>query len=110
MGHHFNADLSSTRVRGDLSPVCLKPEAAKAKAARLEKLDYYKASANTNCAKGAAIETAQECLEALQALGLGRFIAHQGHLTVHNVPAGCAAHPDPNHHHFNADLSSTRVR
>ena len=49
--------ISSTRVRGDLSPVCLKPEAAKA--ARLEKLKYYKAS-EYQLRKGAAIATAFE--------------------------------------------------
>ena len=53
--------------------MCLKPEAVKAKAARLEKLKYYKASANTNCAKGAAMRP-RRMPEALQALGLGKFV------------------------------------
>ena len=69
--HHYNSDLGSTKVRGDLSPICLKPEVAQARADKLAKLDYYEAGANTNCPQGAAIATAKECLEAIKALGLG---------------------------------------
>ena len=108
--HHFNTDLKSTKTRGDLSPICLKPRVAQTRADKLAKIDYYKSGANTNCPQGAAITTPTECLQALKLLGLGEKIAYNGDLSGFNVPAGCSANSDPDQHHFNTDLKSTKTR
>ena len=102
--------MASTRHRGDLSPICLKPTEAANRAKFLSKLPYYKAPSNTHCPKGKAISKASECAKALKDLKLGDKVRFIGDLTVHNCAAGCLASSNEHHHHFNSDMSSVRIR
>ena len=64
--------MASTRHRGDLSPICLKPNVAANRAKIVSTLPYYTAKPNSRCAKGAEIQTTYECKKALNKLRLGK--------------------------------------
>lgn len=132
---HFNldVDLTSTRPRGDLAPICRSftpvtpspsqsPHMAPSSAPTATVLGYFLKPVGSQCdSQDQVITSAEECTRALKQVGtVITDIAWTGN--QNDIPAGCAYRPDarhcqdpdcyysPNQPHFNGVTSLQQTR